>query len=80
MKLVVLWSLFIGYCIGGIVALALDQISGKWGNVLIYAAVFVPGVLLSVYTERVRHPSKKRIPRRKSRLTVVKSRKAVNSR
>jgi hypothetical protein len=29
MKLIVLWSLFIGYCIGGIVSLSLDQYTGE---------------------------------------------------
>jgi hypothetical protein len=81
MKLVVLWSAFVGYCLGGIVSLSLDGIPGKWGNILIYLAVLVPGILLTIYSERVRHPRKlKKIPRRKSRLQVVRSRKAVNSR
>jgi hypothetical protein len=71
MKLIVLWSLFIGYCLGGIVALSLDQLTGKWSNALICFAVLVPGVLLTIYTERVRYPRKKTLPRRKSQLRVV---------
>jgi cyanate permease len=78
MKLIVLWSLFIGYCIGGVVSLALDQRTGTWSNALICFAVFVPGALLTLYTERVRHPRKKALPRRQSQLKV--SRKVANSR
>lgn len=80
MKLVVLWSLFIGYCLGGVVALALDQMQGKWSNIFIALAVIVPGALLVLYTERVRHPGTKRLPRRKTQLQSIRSRKVANSR
>lgn len=68
MKLSTLWPLYIGSCIGEIVALVLAQY-GKWGTVGICLIVIVPAVLLTIYSERVMHPRKKSIPRRASRVS-----------
>ncbi len=68
MKLNILWALFIGSCIGEVFALALEQY-GQWGTVGICLVVIVPAVLLTIYSERVMHPRKKRLPvRRASRV------------
>jgi uncharacterized membrane protein (UPF0136 family) len=67
MKLTILWSLFIGSCIGEIATLLLEQY-GRWQTVGIYLIVMVPAVLLTVYSKRVMHPRKKPIPRRASRV------------
>jgi len=68
MKLSTLWTLFIGSCIGEIITLLLEQY-GKWETVGICLIVIVPAVLLTVYSERVMHPRKKKLPvRRASRV------------
>ncbi len=68
MKLSTLWTLFIGSCIGEIITLLLEQ-CGKWEAVSICLIVIVPAVLLTVYSERVMHPRKKKLPvRRASRV------------
>lgn len=77
MKLIIPWIAYISYCIGEIVALVADQY-GKWGTVFLYLIVFIPAVALAIYSERVMHPRKKRLPvRRASRVSKPRNLKVV---
>jgi len=73
MKLKILWSLFIGSCIGEIVTLLLEQY-GKWETVGVCLMVIVPAVALAIYSERVMHPRKKKLPVRRTSRVAVKPR------
>lgn len=76
MKLPILWALFVGACIGEVIALALEQY-GKWGVVGVCLIVIVPAIALTAYSERVMHPRKKSIPRRASRVSKPRNSKVV---
>mgnify|MGYP001290745353 CR=1 FL=1 len=76
MKLPILWALFVGSCIGEIVTLLLEQ-AGKWETVGFCLMVIVPAVLLTIYSERVMHPRKKKLPVRRASRVVRRNMKVV---